>query len=118
MCRLFLVAWLVMVVGLVIGHADTYLTLKSDPQKAMTAILAAAKGGQELIDRIDRAVRLGVGSERTLEQLNDVATEALGQARLLEAGATGVEWQAIWLPIYQRPTSTKPTSRKSSSICW
>ena len=66
--------------GLVIGHADTYLTLRTDPDKAMTAVLAAAKGGEELINRIDRVTRLGVGRERTLEQLNDLAAAALIQA--------------------------------------
>lgn len=82
------------VMGLVIGHADSHLTLKTDPEKAMKAILAAAEGGQELIDRIDRVTRLGVGRERTLEQLNAVATQALTQARQLEAGATGVDWHS------------------------
>ena len=80
------------VVGLVMGHADSFLTLNSDPVQAMTAVLAAAESGQELIGRIDRVTRLGVGRERTLEQLNHLAAEALARSRQLEA-ADVVEWR-------------------------
>ena len=41
--------------GLVVGHADMFLALKSDPEKAMRSVLSTAEGGQNLIGRIDRA---------------------------------------------------------------
>ena len=41
--------------GLVVGHADMFLDLKSDPEKAMRSVLSTAEGGQDLIGRIDRA---------------------------------------------------------------
>lgn len=79
------------VMGLVIGHADTCLTLKTDATQALQAILQAAEGGQDLIARIDRVTRLGVGSERSAESLNDLVEEAVADAKQLAATAS-VTW--------------------------
>lgn len=79
------------VIGLVIGHADTYLTLKGDPDKSMAAVMRAAEGGQDLIARIERVTRLGVGSERTQEALGEILADALVDAKQL-ATESGVQW--------------------------
>lgn len=77
--------------GLAIGHADLYMTLKSDPEKAMQSVLAAAENGQQLIHRIDRVMRLGVGRECSSQDLNALLTSALATAQQLES-ASGIQW--------------------------
>ena len=78
------------VLGLVIGHADSCLTLKGEPETALEAILASAEVGQALIDRIDRVTRLGVGSLRILTNVNGPIAQAVDDAGVL-LGERGVD---------------------------
>lgn len=81
------------VLGLVIGHADSHITLNTDASAAVRSILTAAEAGQGVLDRIGQVTRLGVRRERAVEDLNDIAHAALEQAKALPTG-TGVTWQA------------------------
>lgn len=78
--------------GLVVGHADGWLTLNGDAKKAMTAVLTAAEEGQQVIDRIHQFTRLGVGRERNLTDINQLVRDGVASARELVPEAT-VDWQ-------------------------
>jgi signal transduction histidine kinase len=81
------------VLGLVVGHADTYLTLKGNPDTAMQAVLDAAEGGQSLIERIGRVTRLGVGRDRESAAINDLLENAVAEARTLIGETAGeIDW--------------------------
>ena len=71
------------ILGLIIGRADAYLSFHRDPDKAMESILATAESGQELTDRIQLAVRLGVGESRTAEDVNELVGGAVEDVKLL-----------------------------------
>lgn len=83
------------VLGLVVGQADTYLTLGGDAAAAMRGVLDAAEGGQSLIDRIQRVTRLGVGRERVLTDLNEVLGAAVRRAQALAGGAEAIGWKPL-----------------------
>lgn len=71
------------ILGLIIGRADAYLSFHKDPDKAMESILETAESGQELTDRIQLAVRLGVGQSRTAENVNKLVATAIEDVKLL-----------------------------------
>ena len=83
--------------GLIIGRADAYLSFHTDPDKAIESIMATAESGQELTDRIQRAVRLGVGASRTAEDVNQLLGSAVEDVKLLcqqrpDLADAGLDW--------------------------
>lgn len=103
------------ILGLVIGHADASLSLNSDPQAALRGILSSAEAGQDLIERLERVTRLGVGSLRVPAQVGALAEQAIGDAQVLlgerGAGAGRITWrrdlQSELPDTYLNTTDTK-----------
>ena len=82
--------------GLIIGRADLFLSYAQEPEKAMAAILAAAEEGQQLIDRIHRATRLGVGRSRHAADVNALLREAAADVKALAHAAATGDGDVVW----------------------
>ena len=84
------------ILGLIIGRADLFISFKQEPEKAMSAILTSAEEGQQLIDRIHRATRLGVGRSRTAEDVNERVAAAAADVKTLTQTSppsdSDIEW--------------------------
>ncbi len=85
------------ILGLIIGRADLFLNFGKEPERAMSAILASAEEGQELINRIHRATRLGVGRSRAAKNINELLTVAAADAGALaeqsQSGSGEITWK-------------------------
>ena len=80
------------VLGVIIGRADLFLHHGKDPGTTVAAIATAAEGGQEIVDRIKKVTRLGVGEDRSLETIDELAAQALADVKLLSH--VDVAWHA------------------------
>lgn len=67
--------------GVIVGRADLYLSLGGDPEQTLRAIVDTAEEGQQLVERIQRSTRLGVGRSREQIDMAALLEEAIADAR-------------------------------------
>ena len=99
--------------GVIVGRADMFLDFGKQPEQAMQAILDTAEGGQRVIERLRRCTRLGVGSERTPVDVNQIVENAVADVRILAVqrqttSPISIETDLLPLPsTYANPTDLR-----------
>ncbi len=90
--------------GVIVGRADLYLSIGGDPQQTLRTIADTAEEGQQLVERIQRSTRLGVGRSREQVDMVALLEEALADARAWARQKDG-EPNIVWrLDIPALPT--------------
>ena len=101
--------------GIISGRAEMFLSFGKEPERNMQAVLETAEEGKEVIERIRRSTRLGVGKERVAAQIAELAGQAVEDVQALWTERTGdsgpeVEWQLDLQSLpetYLNPTDIK-----------
>ena len=92
------------ILTIIMGRADLYLNFPKDPGSAMQSIFAATQRGMEIVGRIQKFTRLGVGQKRSTVDLETLIREAVADTQVLweERGPQtrgAIDWQLQLPPL-------------------